>query len=155
MSICFFYSYYSFSFTCVVTKKVKASFPNVDDVLVDFAIECSGYDEDRAILFLSSMTPQDSDAYLPKGPPSHWHPDVTAPTVATQTGEFISVVPGSPVKIATQKVREKDKEEQTVDTCDVATWTKEDGIIQPPSKPLTAVKANPENKQGKKYQVTG
>ena len=126
---------------------MKAAFATVDDVLVDFAVECSAYDEERAVLFLSSMTPQDSDKYLPQNAPCHWVPDVTAPTVATQTGAFVSVTFGSPVKVHTR--------EGPIEKSDVATWTKEDGIISPPSKPVVAVKADPRNKLGKSIQATG
>ena len=94
------------------------------------------------------MTPQDSDKYLPQHPPSNWMPEATAPSVSTQTGAFVSVVPGSPVKIYTREIPIDDAK-------DVATWTKEDGIIQPPSKPVTAMKTDPANRMGKCVSPTG
>lgn len=132
-----------------VTKKMKAAFPAVDDVLIDFAVECAAYDEDRATLFLTSMTPQDSDCYLPKKIVCQSHSVPSTRTISTQTAAFVPVVLGSPVKNARKK-------DESCDCRDVATWTKEDGIIHPPLvKAVIAFKADPINRQGKSCKPLG
>ena len=41
-------------------------FPTTDVVLINAALESSNYEIDQAILFLYSMTPQDSEKYFAK-----------------------------------------------------------------------------------------
>ena len=188
---------YSFPFFLLtVTKKLKEIFATVHDTLIDFAVECSGCDEERATFFLSSMTPQDSDAYLPKGLGSYYEIEITKPSVATQTGAFISVLPGSPVKYGkkkcdltthkissnvvarqlenesieiscqintkenTENISHNDKRSDIIDAIEVtyvevATWTKEDGIIHPPTKAVLAQGSDPKNKLTDRLNIIG
>lgn len=82
-----------------MAQDVCKSFPKVDKKLVVSALECSGYKTETATTFLEAMTPQDSEKYFPKIPPTPSPPPIIRPCTGTQTKALIDSITGTPVKI--------------------------------------------------------
>lgn len=89
-----FHNFLSF---CLVFESLQTEFPNADRVLINMALESSSFNEDRARLFLNSMTPQDSEKYLPKDWTDSQATLTTLNTKSTQTGAFIASMLGTPI----------------------------------------------------------
>ncbi|XP_053206758.1 uncharacterized protein LOC128390968 [Panonychus citri] len=103
-----------------IFEKLQADFPNVDRFLINMALESSAFNEERSRLFLNSMTPQDSDKYLPKDWSTGQSDEMTLQTKSTQTGGLIESTFGTPIT---------KRKTDPIKTLNVMTCTAEDGII--------------------------
>lgn len=104
-----------------IIKKLKDTFPQVSDALIELALECSEYDDSKAAIFLSAMTPEDSDKYLKKAFAEKIPTTRQLPCIGTQTKAFIETVPDVPITV--------DIAARTYESHDRMTWTKEDNVI--------------------------
>lgn len=82
-------------------KRLEEGFPDVNRTLINMALETSGFNEERAKVFLSAMTPQDSSKYFP----SELQSVLKSPLIArycrgTQTNALVETIGGTPIKTA-------------------------------------------------------
>lgn len=124
-------------------------YPQVDSVLITYALESCDFNEEQAGKLLAAMTPRDSGDYLQRLLPSPESLEVMKPSCGTQTNALVDYEIGTPVWVLPLI---------NPDVCDVSTWTKEDGVIQKKIKiPLAkgcdaSLKNGPQNFD-KKYQL--
>lgn len=84
-----------------VFKKLEELFPTVSRTLINMALESSGFNEERARVFLSAMTPQDSDKYLPTEFKSVSTSNfISGYCRGTQTNSLVHSFTGTPIKTA-------------------------------------------------------
>jgi hypothetical protein len=69
----------------------------VDSNVVNMALECADYDEERACIFLSSIP--DSEEESLKQLSSEYTSSINLVSKGIQTRSFIEVMPGSPMNI--------------------------------------------------------
>ncbi|CAG2161972.1 unnamed protein product [Oppiella nova] len=111
-----------------MVKALEEEFPKVTSTLINMALETSGYSQERARVFLSAMTPQDSSKYFP----TNIKTAVMSPLMArycrgTQTNSILDTITGTPIKIAKTVAIKVTK----------GTSTTEDGIfVDEKKKPL-------------------
>lgn len=85
-------------------RRLQEGFPKVDRTLINMAIECGGFNEEKARLFLNAMTPQDSEKYFPKDALPQGSPLVSRACRGTQTNAFLEIVSGTPIRIRRAQV---------------------------------------------------
>ena len=102
-------------------RKLKECFPQVSDALIEVALECSEFEESKAAIFLSAMTPEDSDTYFRKAFTETIPTTRELPCIGTQTKAFIETVPDVPIRVAIAA--------RHYETEDKSTWTREDNVI--------------------------
>ena len=124
----------------MLVKKTQQRFPDVSLTLIEHALDCSGYDEEKAALFLSAMTPENSESYFKKAFEVKIPTTRELPCVATQTKALVAVVLDVPVTVPL--------EARAYECTDKGTWTKEDGVIPRKEKPVLAVGADPTLRTG-------
>lgn len=82
-------------------RNLEEAFPNVNRTLINMALESSGFNADRARIFLAAMTPQDSSKYLPKDfKDAESSPLLSRYCRGTQTNALTDTIHGTPIKIA-------------------------------------------------------
>ncbi len=82
-------------------KLLEDGFPNVNRTLINMALETSGFNEERARVFLSAMTPQDSSKYLPTDMKlADRSPLLSRYCRGTQTNALLDTMTGTPIKTA-------------------------------------------------------
>jgi hypothetical protein len=84
-----------------VFKSLEEAFPNVTRTLINMALETSGFNQERARVFLSAMTPQDSSKYLPTDIKiAEKSPLLSRYCRGTQTNAILDTITGTPIKTA-------------------------------------------------------
>ncbi|KAI1301515.1 hypothetical protein HDE_02952 [Halotydeus destructor] len=122
-----------------IYDKLHDEFPKADRTLINMALECGGFNQDRARLFLAAMTPQDHEKYLSKSFAKYASPLMARPCRGTQTGTLIETISGTPI-IGRRSFGQE--------MCSASTWTKEDGIIIEGKKQPLAKGADPSHRKG-------
>ena len=80
-------------------EKLRISFPKVDSNVIHMALECANLNEERARIFLSSLSSQNSEKYLPTLFSTDKDKLIVLACKATQTKSFIEIISGSPITI--------------------------------------------------------
>ncbi|CAG2112743.1 unnamed protein product [Medioppia subpectinata] len=120
-------------------KDLEEEFPQVGSTLINMALESSGFNQERARIFLSAMTPQDSSKYLPTDIKSvEMSPLVARYCRGTQTNSLLDTITGTPIKIAKRVAVKVTK----------GTSTTEDGIFVEEKKKPVAKGSDPTNRKG-------
>ncbi|RWS06299.1 hypothetical protein B4U79_02655 [Dinothrombium tinctorium] len=122
-----------------IYTRLEESFPKADRTLINMALECAAFDEEKARLFLTAMTPQDSEKYFPKDIGIQESMFITLACRGTQTNAFVETIAGTPITV--RKFRDIRKS-------DVSTCTTEDGIIVEEKKKPLAKGPNPSLRKG-------
>ncbi|RWS23987.1 hypothetical protein B4U80_08457, partial [Leptotrombidium deliense] len=123
----------------MIFDKLQEAFPKADRTLINMALECAAFNEERAKIFLNAMTPQDSEKYLPKDFQFHESPYISLLCKGTQTNAFVEAISGTPITVRKARNIKQDN---------VGTWTVEDGIIIEEKKKPLAKGSNPALRKG-------
>ena len=88
----------------LVLKKLEEEFPKVNRTLINMALETSCFNHERAHVFLSAMTPQDSSKYFPSDIKTvEMSPLLARICRGTQTNALLDTITGTPIKSKTAK----------------------------------------------------